>query len=91
MTKPKKATAKTTKKKTSSAALDKAAKAGAKKRETRAETIARVKSCDQEVYAVLEKWHCRIDAYQVEPETVGKDRKKLIMEAAVGIFPNPLP
>jgi len=56
--------------------------------EDRAAARARAIACGEEIAAVLKKHSCRIMPYIGEPEPVGRDGSKLIIQASYGIIPD---
>ena len=56
--------------------------------EMREAARARAMKCGQELADLLAKHRCRIVPYIAEPEPVGRDGAKLMIQAAYGIIPD---
>ena len=56
--------------------------------EMREAARARAIKCGEELSEVLKKHRCRIVPYIAEPEPVGRDGTKLMVQAAYGIIPD---
>lgn len=57
--------------------------------EDRAEARKRAQECAAEIAEVLARFECSILPFIAEPEPVGRDGSKLIIQASYGVVPNP--